>query len=120
MKKTVKTWCKDFGYTWYGPGVYSAEKYDYKIQFLKGVFALFRTAHGRCFAPRQCITGKGKAFLIFPVFSQFLGHKEISRTRFAQAVDWVLACLQGKISQFPSATALQLGEPEGASRCRLS
>lgn len=109
MKSTVKAWCKNFGYTWHGPGMYSSERYDYKIHFSKGVFALFCTAHGPCFAPRECCTKSGKAFLIFPVISQLVGQKEISKTKFTLAANWVLACLEGKISEFPSAAA-----PQGA------
>ncbi len=107
MKSTVKRWCKVFGYTWYGPGVYSSESYDYKIQFATDVAAFFRTAHGPCFAPCEYRTKGGKPFLIFPVFTQFVGQKEMSKAKFTQATDWVLACLEGKISEFPHAPAQQ-------------
>jgi len=116
MKSTVKRWCKECGYTWYGPGVYSSVRYDYKIQFAKGVVALFRTTHGRCLAPREYVTNKGKPFLVFPVFTQFVGEKEMSKAKFTQATDWIVSCLAGKITEYPHAAAQQLDPAEVAAR----
>lgn len=101
MKSTAKRWCMDFGYTWHGNGVYSSERYDYKIHFSKGTFALFRAAHGPCVLPRECSTNTGKSFLVFPVYSQIVGQKEMSRSEFARATDWILSSLAGKICEYP-------------------
>ncbi len=105
MKSTVKRWCKEFGYTWYGPGVYSSERYDYKIHFGTGAAAFFRTAHGPCYLPRKCRCHSGKSFLVFPVFTQFVGHKEMSKAKFTQAIDWILSCLAGEVTEYPHVTA---------------
>jgi hypothetical protein len=112
MKTTVKRWCKDFGYAWYGPGIYSDEKYDYKIHFGAGEFAMFRTAHGPCLTPRQFLTKSGKSFLIFPVFTQFVGQKEMSRKQFSNAVNWVRSCLDGHICEFQHTFAEQGAQPD--------
>ena len=116
MKSTVKTWCKDFGYTWYGPGIYSSERYDYKIQFGKGIAALFHSAHGPCYLPRRYCSNSGKPFLIFPVFTQFVGQKEMSKAKFTHAIEWILSCLDGEITEYPLTTAQQVAPADGASR----
>ena len=105
MKSTVKRWCMDFGYDWYGPGMCSSEKYEYKICFAPGQRAMFRTFHGPCFTPKACTTKSGKPFLIFPVYSQFVGQKEMSRSKFIRATNWVLACIGGNIREYHQAAA---------------
>lgn len=100
MKQTVKRWCSDFGFGWYGPGIYGAEKYDYKIHFDDGSSAMFRTANGKLKKPTEYTTNSGKTFLVFPVFSQFVGQKEMSRSKFVEATKWVKKCLSGNITEF--------------------
>jgi len=107
MKSTVKRWCREFGYTWYGAGTYGAESYDYKIQFAKGESAIFRSAHGPIFGPNSYYTKNGTSFLIFPVYSQFVGQKEMSKSKFVQATEWVRNCIAGEICEYPHAAAQQ-------------
>ena len=112
MKFTVKRWCKDFGYTWYGPGLHSTEKYDYKIHFGGGLTGMFRTSHGPCRKPAVCITNRGEEFMIFPVYSQFVGQKEMSRSKFIHATAWVKECLAGNISEYTVNGIAQQSCPE--------
>ena len=99
MKSTVKRWCKDFGYIWYSHGNHGDSKYEYKIIFENKRTAFFATAHGPAVMPK---TGyiKGGEFLLFPVFSQVIGKKEISRSQFVAVCDWVKFCLAGNIIEF--------------------
>ncbi len=110
MRSTVKRWCKDFGYTWYGPGKFGKERYDYKIQFGKGHAAMFRSAHGPCGKAKVYTTNRGINFLIFPVISQVVGKKEMSRAQFIQAMNWVKACLAGQVSDFAENLAAHYGD----------
>ena len=121
MKSTVKRWCKDFGYTWHGPGVYGTERYDYNIHFGKGLAAMFRSAHGPCRKPKVCSTNRGKEFLIFPVYSQLVGQKEMSRFKFSQATSWVKDCLAGNMREYTeNATAQQINPADCQSGTALS
>ena len=99
MKSTVKRWCKDFGYVWYGHGNHGDSKYEYKIVFENNITAFFATAHGPAVMPK---TGyiKGGEFLLFPVFSQVIRKKEMSRSQFVAVCDWVKSCLAGNIIEF--------------------
>lgn len=115
MKSTVKRWCKDFGYTWYGPGVYGSERYDYKIHFAKGHFAFFRSAHGPSLAPKSYSTARGKQFLIFPVYSQIVGQKEMSKSKFVDVTEWVKACLAGKVCDYPGAASQPRMTPDAST-----
>jgi len=99
MKRTVKQWCKVFDYTWYGPGKYGDHRYDYKIIFENSQVALFATAHGPSRTPKACHTKKGE-FLLFPVFSQTIGRKEMSKSGFIAICDWVKSCLLDDVVEF--------------------
>lgn len=112
MKSTVKRWCRHYGYTWYGPGVYSSKRYDYKIHFAKGLFAIFRSAHTSELAPQSFTTSSGKQFLMFPVYSQLVGQKEMTESKFTHVTAWVKACLAGTVSEYSDAEAQQGAAPD--------
>jgi len=92
MKRTVKQWCLREGYDWYGPGVHGECRYDYKIVFGKGLAAFFKTAHGPSTAIRRYRT-RNASFPVFPVLSQIVGKKEMTRARFLEACEWVRSSL---------------------------
>jgi len=99
MKRTVKQWCLQKGYNWYGPGVHGNCHYDYKIILADGRKAFFRTAHGRSSVVRMYQTRHGE-FAVFPVFSQVIGKKEMSLAQFEKVLNWVEAWLAGDCRQF--------------------
>ena len=103
MKKTVKQWCKEYGFDWYGPGVKCEHQYDYKILYRSSegssVVAHFSATYG---SEKKPINGKKKKgdFLLVPVYSQVTGDKEMSRRKFKSASNWVQDCLSGNISEY--------------------
>jgi hypothetical protein len=99
MKSTVKRWCKDFDYTWYGPGKHGDHRYDYKIIFENNLAALFATAHEPSMTAQTCHT-RNDEFLLFPVFSQIIGRKEMSKFEFIAICDWVKSCLSDDVIEF--------------------
>jgi hypothetical protein len=112
MKKTVKQWCSEFGYTWFGNGVHGNSRYSYKIIFEKGESAFFAANHQNPMAPKVAVT-KNSTFLVFPVFSQLFGKKEISRTQFVSAISWVKACKENGSTPYG---AQQNGAPDTLAR----
>jgi hypothetical protein len=103
MKKTVKQWCKQYGFDWYGSGIMGEHRYDYKILYRStsgsSTVAHFATAHGVSTKP---ILGKKRhgEFLLFPVYSQVIGDKEMSRSKFESVSTWVQQCLAGDCSEY--------------------
>lgn len=103
MKKTVKQWCKEYGFDWYGPGVVGEHRYNYKILYRtasgSSTVGYFATAHG---SSKKPIHGKKRrgALLLFPVYSQVVGDKEMSRSKFESVSNWVQTCLSGKLSEY--------------------
>lgn len=103
MKKTVKQWCLEYGFDWYGPGVQGDTRYDYKIVYRRKdgstCVGFFASAHGPSQSPSYGKTRRGD-FLLFPVFRQVVGQKEISRRKFELVSEWVQDCLVGEVSDF--------------------
>ena len=104
MKKTVKQWCLELGFDWYGPGVQGETKYDYKIVYRNKsgettFVGFFATAHGPSTFPRYG-RKKGGQFLLFPVCRQVVGQKEMSRYKFELVTGWVQDCLSGNVSDY--------------------
>ena len=125
MKKTVKQWCLEFGFDWYGPGVHGETKYDYKIFYRNEhgettCVGFFATAHGPSGSPRH---GKKKSgeFLVFPVYRQVIGQKEMSRHKFKMVTGWVQDCLLRKISDYDDYLKhLHIAENQAANQSEIS
>ena len=81
---------------------------------------MFRSAHGPCRKPKVFSTNQGKEFLIFPVYSQLIGQKEMSRLKFSQATSWVKDCLVGNIREYTeNTTAQQINPAENQGGARV-
>lgn len=99
MKKTVKQWCLHEGFNWYGPGRHGNCAYDYVIHFGRGRKAFFKTVHGPSRSTRRFQT-RNAEFLVFPVFSQVIGRKEMTHTQFKSVLGWVEQCLSGDMREY--------------------
>jgi hypothetical protein len=104
MKKTVKQWCLSFGFDWYGPGIQGNRKYDYKIVYRDKsgettCVGFFASAHGASQSPKREKKRHGE-FLLFPVYRQVIGQKEISRHKFEMVSSWVQNCLLDEVSDY--------------------
>ena len=99
MKLSIKTWCINKGYNWYGQGKHGNEWYDWCYQIPKGKKVMFSSAV-KGLKPIVCKTNQGKEFLLFPNINNNILGDQISAEKFNKFISWVQECLNENIIEF--------------------